>query len=326
MISLPKPTCVGIDVAKDTLDVFVDDTQWVSTVPNTEEGFELIQKELKRRSISVVVLEATGGYEHNVACALQIAGFAVAVVNPRQARSFACALGKLAKTDRIDAKMLAQFGHVILGSSELSKFIKPLPSEEQEMISALVSRRQQWVVMLGSERNRLRRAHRLTLASIKSMIQALENQLACVDKDIHHHIHTHRKQLADLLGSIKGVGSGTIAMLAAQLPELGSLSAKQVSALVGVAPLNRDSGYMRGKRTIFGGRADVRKTLYMATLSASRCNPTIKAFYQRLKQKGKPSKVALTACMRKLICIMNAMVKSSSPWSDHLGNRTLAYT
>ena len=265
-----------------------------------------------------MVVEATGGLESALACTLQLAAYALAVINPRQARDFARAMGQLAKTDRIDARILAQLAQVLARHPERDKFIKPLPTAEQQALAALVARRRQIIAMLVAERNRLAQAHARTQKSIHTIIQALLKELERIDADMSAHVRSHFADLSSLLDSVKGVGKNTISTLIAEVPELGKLTGREISALVGVAPINRDSGVMRGRRTIFGGRASVRHALYMAALVASRHNPVIKLFYQRLVAAGKPKKLALVACMRKLLTILNAMVKAGKPWDASL--------
>jgi transposase len=319
MTSLPDPTSapitVGIDVAKDTLEVAVGLNVPSLNLTNDIEGFDALLTQLAAHRVALVVMEATGGLESAVACALQAAGYSVAIINPRQARDFARAMGKLAKTDRIDARILAQLGEVIDRHPEREKFVKPLPTVQQQALAALVTRRRQLIVMLGAERNRLAQAHAQTRKSIDTIIEALVKELERIDGDLAGHIQSHFADLSALLGSVKGVGKATISTLIAEVPELGKLSRREISALIGVAPINRDSGRMRGQRTIFGGRGSVRRVLYMAALVAARYNPTIKVFYDRLVAAGKPKKVALVGCMRKLLTILNAMVKTRTPWN-----------
>lgn len=271
---------------------------------------------LRKHTVALVLMEATGGLEAAVACALQAEGFEIAVVNPRQARDFARAMGYLAKTDRIDARVLAQMAEVINRHPERDRFIRALPDADRQVLNAMVVRRRQLITMLVAERNRLHPAHPQSRKSINIIIKALEDELARIDKDMNTHIRNHFKELSERLNSIKGVGTMTVAALLAEVPELGRLSRREISALVGVAPVNRDSGTMRGRRTIFGGRAGVRTALYMAALVATRFNPVIKAFYTRLVTAGKPKKVALVACMRKLLTILNAMLRKNEGWDD----------
>lgn len=321
MTSLPDPistpVTVGIDVAKDTIEVAIGQHASFS-LSNDVEGFDVLLARVASQPVALVAMEATGGYESALACALQAAGYAVAVINPRQARDFARAMGQLAKTDRIDACILSQLAQVLQRHPERDKFIKPLASAEQQRLAALVARRRQLVAMLVAERNRLPQAHAHTRPSLQKIIAALSKELARIDREMAAYIKTHFAQLSQLLDSAKGVGPTTVSTLIAEMPELGCLTRRQIGALVGVVPLNRDSGLMRGKRTIFGGRGRVRQVLYMAALTAARHNPAIKAFYARLLAAGKPKKVALVACMRKLLTILNAMVKAGKPWDASL--------
>lgn len=249
-----------------------------------------------------------------MACTLQAAGYAVAVINPRQARDFARAMGQLAKTDCIDARILAQLGDVLQRRPDRDKFIRPLPTTEQQQLAAMVIRRRQLIAMLGAERNRLEQSHPSSKKSLNTIIKALTKELARIEKGMAEYIQSKFPDLSELLNSAKGVGKTTSSTLIAEVLELGKPSRREISALVGVAPINRDSGVMRGRRMIFGGRSSVRHVLYMAALVASRHNPVIKVFYARLIAAGKPKKVALVACMRKLLTILNAMVKAGKPW------------
>ncbi|WP_440862981.1 IS110 family transposase [Symbiopectobacterium purcellii] len=315
-MSLPSPLCVGIDVSKATLDIAASSTIAQFSVANDADGFDSIIAELKKHDVALVLMEATGGLEAAVACALQAEGFELAVVNPRQARDFARAMGYLAKTDRIDARALAQMTEVINRHPERGRFIRALPDTERQVLNSMVVRRRQLIAMLVAERNRLYLAHQQSRKSINIIIKALEDELARIDKDMNTHISNHFKELSERLSSIKGVGTMTVAALLAEVPELGRLSRREISVLVGVAPVNRDSGTMRGRRTIFGGRSGVRSALYMAALVATRFNPVIKAFYMRLVTAGKPKKVALVACMRKLLTILNAMLRKNEEWDE----------
>ncbi|ECD9518226.1 IS110 family transposase [Salmonella enterica] len=315
-MSLPGPLCIGIDVSKATLDIAASSAIEPFSVSNDTDGFDSIIAELRKHSVALVLMEATGGLEAAVACALQAEGFELAVVNPRQARDFARAMGYLAKTDRIDARALAQMAEVINRHPERSRFIRALPDAERQVLNAMVVRRRQLIAMLVAERNRLHPVHPQSRKSINTIIKALEDELARIDDDMNNHIRSHFKELSERLSSIKGVGAMTVAVLLAEVPELGHLSRREISALVGVAPVNRDSGTMRGRRTIFGGRAGVRTALYMAALVATRFNPVIKAFYTRLVAAGKPKKVALVACMRKLLTILNAMLRKNEEWNE----------
>lgn len=322
MTSLPEPTSsgmtVGIDVAKHTIEVALGLDACTLSLSNDAAGFDALLAQLSAHQVALVVMEATGGWEAALACALQAVGYAVVVINPRQARDFARAMGQLAKTDRIDAHILSQLGEVIERHPQRAKFVKPLPSAEQQRLAALVTRRRQLIAMLVAERNRLPQAHANTRRSLQAIIKALSKELARIDDEMADYIDSHFAGLSQLLDSVKGVGPTTIATLIAEVPELGKLSRREIGALIGVAPLNRDSGVMRGKRTIFGGRASVRQVLYMAALVAARHNPVIRVFYARLLAAGKPRKVALVACMRKLLTILNAMVKADTPWDASL--------
>jgi transposase len=326
MTSLPNLTSdtrvtVGIDVAKATVEVAISGRQKTLALSNDEAGYAALLAELSSLNVGLVLLEATGGFELACATALQLAGLAVAVVNPRQARDFARAMGYLAKTDRIDAAVLADMARTLLARADLSKLVKPMPDAQQLELQALVTRRRQLMAMKLAEDHRMKMPGVRQRRSLNTIIKALDREIARVDKDLQAFVGANHAELAALLDSVKGVGKATISTLLAEVPELGKLSGREVSALVGVAPINRDSGTMRGKRSIFGGRPDVRRVLFMAALVASRHNPVIKAFYQRLLAAGKPKKVALVACMRKLLTILNAMVRSGKPWDQalHLG-------
>ena len=293
-------------------------TAEVRTFPNDDAGHEALITALAGQTVELIVMEATGGLERDLACALQAAGFAVAVVNPRQARDFARAMGYLAKTDRIDAHALAVLAQVLARHPERDKFVKALPTAEQQALQALVARRRQLVTMLVAERQRLATSHKAARASIEALMKAIRQQLDTVEAQLASHIDAHHAALAHQLASVRGIGPATIATLIADVPELGALSRREIAALIGLAPFNRDSGQMRGKRTIFGGRADVRRALYMATLAAIRFNRVIRQFYDRLVAAGKPKKVAIVACMRKLLTILNAMVRSGASWNDSI--------
>jgi transposase len=242
----------------------------------------------------------------------------VAVVNPRAARDFARAMGALAKTDAIDARMLAAFARVLHQHPERERFVKPLADAELQQLQALVLRRRQIVQMLTSERQRWRLAHAVAKPSLERHIEFLKRELGDSDGEVAAHVEKHHAQLAKALASVPGIGEASVAVLLAELPELGKLDRRRIAALVGVAPLNRDSGQMRGQRSIWGGRADVRRTLYMATLTAVRHNPPLKAFYDKLVAAGKRKKVALVAAMRKLLGMLNAIAKHGSSWDPSL--------
>lgn len=307
---------VGIDVAKAHVDVAV---LGASIAParfeNDSEGHTALAALLQPLTVQLVVMEATGGYEAAVACALQAAGLPVAVVNPRQARDYAKALGRLAKTDRIDAEGLAELGRSLLARPNLARYLKPLESPEQQDLAAWVTRRRQLVAMLGMERQRLAFARPAVRGSVEALIEAIKKQLDEVDGDMARHVTTHFAELEKLLRSAGGIGPVASATLIAELPELGRLTRRQIAALVGVAPFAWDSGQMRGRRRIYGGRFEIRRTLYMATLTATRHNPAIRGHYERLVAAGKLKKVALVACMRKLLTILNAMAKTRTAFN-----------
>jgi len=327
MTSLPnqptetKPITVGVDVAKASFETAFSDRSSTRSHANDEAGHAALLAKLDQlrgegAHIGLIVLEATGGLEAELACALQLAGWPVVVVNPRQARDFARSMGKLAKTDRIDALLLAQLGLTLLQRPDVAKLIKPLPDERQRMLQAMVTRRRQLLAMRVAEQQRAAGPDRRMRKSLNIMMKALDRELARLEQEMHAFIGEHHAELLGLLGEVKGVGKATISTLLAEVPELGELSGREISALVGVAPINRDSGTLRGKRTTFGGRPQVRKVLFMAAMVASRYNPVIKAFYDRLVAAGKPKKLALTACMRKLLTILNAMIKENRPWQE----------
>lgn len=306
---------VGIDVSKDRLDLAERPSGAAWSVENEAAGFTTLLRKLKpEATMTLVVLEATGGYEAAVVATLASAGFHVAVVNPRQVRDFGRATGQLAKSDEIDARILALFAERIRPEP------RPLPDPVAQELDALVARRRQLQQMLGAERNRLRLAPPRVRKGIAKHVQWLERQLDHVDGDLDRLVRESPLWRAkdNLLQSVPGIGPTTSRTLLAELPELGHLNRREIAALVGVAPLNRDSGTLRGKRMIWGGRAPVRRTLYMAALTASRHNPVIRAFYQRLRGNGKPPKVAITACMRKLLVILNTMTRNQTHWDPSL--------
>ena len=311
---------VGIDVSSQTLEAASSSQVKTWQVSNDAAGLDSLVSRLLELKPALTVLEATGGYEFEAACALQAAGLAVAVVNPRTARDFARAMGALAKTDALDARMLASFARVLHQHPERERFVKPLADAELQQLQALVLRRRQLVQMITAERQRLRIAHAAARPSIERVIEFLKAELGDSDAEVAAHIERHHADLAAALTSVPGIGAASVAVLLAELPELGKLDRRRVAALVGVAPLNRDSGQMRGQRSIWGGRADVRRTLYMATLTGVRHNPVLKAHYEHLLAAGKRKKVALVACMRKLLTMINAIAKHGSKWdpTSHL--------
>lgn len=301
---------VGIDVSKAQLDVAVqpDGSQW--TVANDAAGIQTLGEQLQAVAPALVVLEASGGWEVAAAGELAARGVAVVVINPRQGRAFAQALGRVEKTDRLDAVVLAQF------AAQVRPTPRPLADAAQRALDALVVRRRQVVEMLVAEKNRLPLSPPAIRRSLTRHIAWLEKQLAEVDRDLGQSIRQSPIWRAheELLRSVPGVGRVCAATVLAELPELGRLNRKQIAKLVGVAPLARESGTWRGRRVVWGGRAAVRAVLYMAALTAQRVNPVIRAFYQRLRAAGKPPKVALVACMRKLLTILNAMLHRQERW------------
>jgi transposase len=302
---------VGIDVSKGQLDTAFGNDGDVVTFGNDEQGISRLLERLSAMHPSLVVMEASGGYETAAATAIAAAGWAMAVVNPRQVRDFARATGRLAKTDRIDAGVLAAFGKAI--APQVTK----LPDEDAQALQALLLRRQQLVAMRVQERQRLEHAQGPMRKHIKKHIDWLDQEIDKLDVDLTAGLRKSPVWRAkdELLRSLKGVGPITSGTLMVALPELGRLDRRAIAALVGIAPFNRDSGKMRGRRSIYGGRARIRTLLYMAATSAIRSNPLIRAFYQRLKSRGKPHKVAMVACMRKMLTILNAMVRESTPWT-----------
>lgn len=310
---------VGIDVSKENLDVYLLPSGLQKSFPNSERGCSDLAAWISAEAPSRVVMESTGGLELLAVSILSAALLPVVVVNPRQVRDFAKACGLLAKTDALDAKIIALF------AQKIEPEIRPLKDEMAQTLHALVARRRQLVDMQTAEKNRLSLATRPVRKGIEKHIAWLEQQIASVDEDISRFIQSSPiwKAKENILTSVKGIGSVTAATLLAALPELGTVPRQKIGALVGVSPFNRDSGKFRGKRSIWGGRAAIRSVLYMAALSASQHNPVIRAFYQRLKQAGKPHKVALTACMRKLLTILNAMIRDNKCW-DHGFVNTLA--
>tara|TARA_B100002003_G_C14031057_1_gene497009 strand:- start:33 stop:974 length:942 start_codon:yes stop_codon:yes gene_type:complete len=301
---------VGIDVAKDQLDVAVEPGEEHWSVANEQEGIGTLVSRLEELGPALVVLEATGGLELPVTAALAAAELPVVVVNPRQVRDFARATGQLAKTDRLDAHAIARFGEAVKPSP------RPLPNAEARALAAKVARRRQVVAMITAEKNRLHTAPLPVRQEILEHIAWLQKSLSKLDTDLGDTLHQSPlwRERDDILRSVIGVGRVLSLTLLVELPELGTVGRRQISSLVGVAPLNRDSGTFRGRRTVWGGRARVRAALYMGTLAATRHNPVIKTFYQRLCAAGKAKKVAITACMRKLLTILNSMLKHRTQW------------
>jgi transposase len=306
-----EQTYIGIDVSKDRLDVHVRPSDEAFAVGRDSEGLVALIERVGLLDPYLVVLEATGGFELTVAAALVAAGMPLAVVNPRQIRDFARATGQLAKTDALDAKAIARFAEAVRPEPRV------VPDEQARALGELVARRRQVIEMMTAERNRRRQlTNRRLIKSVDRLLAVLLKELAELDRDVGDGIRGTPawRERDQLLRSVPGVGDVVSRTLIADLPELGSLDRKQIAALVGVAPLNRDSGKMRGRRTIWGGRANVRSTLYMAALVASRHNPVLAAFYQRLVSAGKAKKLAITAVMRKLLTILNAIIRDQRPW------------
>jgi len=304
-------TWVGIDVSKARLDVALGSAGELFSAVNDARGIAGLTQRLLELGPALVVLEASGGLETALVAELGAAQLPVVVVNPRQVRDFARATGQLAKTDALDARLLALF------AERIRPAVRPLPSEQELELKALVARRRELVEMITAERNRLGSAPKLLRKEIAAHIRWLEGRLKERDRDLDRMLRSSPlwREREDLLRAVPGVGPVLCATLLADLPELGALSRREIAKLVGVAPLNRDSGTMRGRRTVCGGRAQVRAALYMATLAAVRFNPVLKAFYLRLRGAGKPAKLALTAAMRKLLTILNAILKHRTPWS-----------
>lgn len=311
--SLNEGSYTGIDVSKTTIDLAVYPTGEICNFSNESDGIDQAISWLKEIRPTLVVMEATGGFEVPLYLALENARLQVAVVNPRQVRDFARATGRLAKTDRLDAGILAYF------AASIRPEPRPMPDEAARELDARVTRRQQIVDMISTEKNRLSSSQdKATRGDIKVHITWLKAQLSTIDKDISEKIGNNPvwREKAKLLQSVPGVGPVLSSTLIAQFPELGQMNRREVAALAGVAPMNHDSGSHRGKRSIAGGRARIREPLYMSALSAARWNPVIRVFHQRLRDAGKIGKVAVTACMRKLLVILNAIVKHNTYWQQ----------
>jgi transposase len=305
-----KKCHIGVDVSKEMLDVFIRPSGKFMQFHNTIAGIKKLTKKMQVLSPELITMESTGGYEKPLANTLSRLQLPVCVINPRQVRDFAKSLGRLAKTDKIDAEVIALF------AEKVSPAPRVFNNEQQQTLANQSARRRQLIDMITMEKNRLDKASKDIQISIKRIIRVLEKELEVVTQALRTLIHVE-PELAEkeaLLLSVKGVGPVVAAELLAELPELGCLRAKQVTALAGLAPYNRDSGRLRGQRSIWGGRASVRRVLYMATLTATRHNATIRAFYERLCQAGKKKMVAITACMHKLLIIVNAMIKHKKPW------------
>jgi transposase len=305
-----KDVFVGIDVSKDTLHVAVRLTGQEMTFNNDEEGVARMVDFVKPFCPRLIVLEATGGWEMAAATSLAVKGLPVVIANPRQVRDFAKSTGMLAKTDTIDARIIARF------AESVKPEVRPLKDEEGQKLEALLARRRQLLQMLTAEKNRLVTAPRWVKKNIQAHIRWLEREIEKGNRDLDEFIKKSPlwREKLEILQSAKGVGPVLSITLLSDLPELGTLNRKQIAALAGVAPLNRDSGKFRGRRAIWGGRAHVRTALYMGTRVAIRFNPVIRAFAQRLRDAGKPYKVIVTACMRKFLTILNTMVKNHTRW------------
>jgi transposase len=304
----------GIDVSKEYLDACWEANQ--ERFGNEGRGWSELIAKLKAAAVDLIVLEASGGYERGVVLALQEAGFDVARVNPRQTRDFAKSMGVLAKTDVLDARTLCDFADVVARHPQRAKFITPVMEEQRQTLAMLMTRRRQLMDMRVAEVQRLEHARGRAATSIRNVLKMLDRQLRQMDADIDRHLDEHFKPQRKLLESVKGVGAVTILTLLAALPELGRLQRKPIAKLAGLAPMAHDSGKRRGQRHIAGGRSQPRCALYMATLCALRHNPVIAAHYRRLVAAGKPKKVAMVACMRKLLTILNAMLRDNVTWDE----------
>jgi len=307
---MDKSKFVGIDIAKASMEVAVHEGKTCDTYTNDENGLAKLIVEMKRLSPDLIVMESTGSYELPVAAELQSRGFHVAVMNPRLIRDFARSVGILAKTDEVDAMVIARYAATIQPSP------RALPDEDTRKLGIIMARRRQVISILAAEKNRLYQADPLVKYRIEDHIKWLERELDDINKQLKGLVgeNPEWKEKNDILRSVPGVGPNLAITLLADLPELGMLDRKQIAALSGLAPFNRDSGTMRGKRLIWGGRETVRKAVYMAAFVATRYNPVLKGFFQRLIEVGKPYKVAMVACMRKLLCILNSMLKTRTRW------------
>lgn len=312
MAEITNSTNIGIDVSKEWLDIVVTPSGETWRTQNTEEKISVLVQKLESLQPERIVIEATGGYERLVTTKMYLAGLPVCRVNPKRVRYFARSMGQLAKTDKLDAKILARFGELV--KPDLTQ----LPSEQEQHLSALLARREQLLAMLVAEKSRMDTAPTKMRSSLNEHITWLKNQIKELDTEIDEFINgtPDLKEKDELLQEVEGIGKKTSAKLIADVPELGACDRKQIAALIGIAPYSQDSGNKKGQRSISGGRPDVRSVLYMATLAATRFNPVIKVFYQRLLAQGKKKKVAIIACMRKLLTILNAIIRDSKHWDS----------
>jgi transposase len=312
----PQLQFIGVDMAQQAFDWAVHGEPGTHRLPNQDSGFEALMTALQDRRIGLIVLEATGGWERRLACFLLRHGFAVAVVNPRAAREFARSMGRLAKTDAIDALALAHMAQTLAAKADQAGVVFCPPTPEVEALQLLVARRVQLLGMRTAEQNRLSGAGRVLRRSITTVIKTLHKEIARLESDIDVHLDQHFKEQTRQFDAIKGLGTATCAVILAFMPELGKVNGRRAAKLAGLAPLNRDSGKERGKRHIFGGRSIVRCALHMAMLSAVRYNPVIKTFHDRLLAAGKPKQVVLTACSHKMLRILNAMARKGEAWNE----------
>lgn len=305
---------IGIDISKDKLDMAIWDREETWTFCNGVEGWQELIEQVQDIHPSLIVVEASGGIEQPLVAELYLAELPIAIVNPTRVRNFARSTGQFAKTDKLDARLIAQFAQAVRPP------VRPLRTANQEHLHALVTRRRQIVQILTAEKNRRATTFSTLRERLQQHIDWLEAEVKALNEQIEQFIQDNPvwQEKAVIVRSVPGVGPVTASTLLAELPELGTRNRQQIAALVGVAPLNKDSGKMRGKRRVFGGRASVRRVLYMATLVATRTNPVIRSFYERLLARGKEKKVALTACMRKLLVILNAMVRNQKTWRPYL--------
>lgn len=311
MAEITNPSNVGIDVSKDWLDIVVIPSGETWRTENIAEEIDVLVKKLEKIKPERIVIEATGGYERLVTSKLYVADLPVCRINPKRVRYFARSVGQLAKTDKLDAKVLARFGEVVKPA------LTQLPGDQEELLSALLARREQLTSMRVAESNRMDTAPARVRPSLNEHLTWLKNQIKQLDREIDDFINQNPdlKEKDEFLQEVEGIGKKTSAKLIADVPELGHCDRKQIAALIGTAPYNHDSGYKKGQRSISGGRPDVRRILYMATLAATRHNPVIRAFYQRLVKAGKKKKVAIVACMRKLLTILNAILRDRIHWN-----------